>query len=85
MYGQEIPTLIKVDPLKSAIGQKSLHNRWHPDIPAVCTVKPGEAFKIECHEWTGGQIGNNDDSSDIRDVDLTQIHYLSGPIDCEVR
>ena len=37
------------------------HNRWHPDIPATVSVKPGEVFRIECKDWTDGQIKNNDD------------------------
>jgi formamidase len=37
---------------------------------------------VETVDWTGGQIHDNDDASDIRDVDLTQVHYLSGPIAC---
>ncbi len=57
-----------------------LHNRWHPDIPAVKTVDPGALFRVECLDWTGGQIKNNNSANDIRDVDLTQVHYLSGPI-----
>lgn len=32
---------------------------------------------------TGGQIGNNDSADDIRHVDLTKIHYLSGPFEIE--
>ena len=36
---------------------------------------------METVDWTGGQIGDNDDASDVRDVDLTRVHYLSGPID----
>lgn len=32
---------------------------------------------------TGGQIGNNDSADDMRDVDLTKIHYLSGPFDVD--
>jgi formamidase len=56
------------------------HNRWHPDIPAVASVKPGSDFRIECREWTDGQIGNNDSANDVRDVDLTAAHMLSGPI-----
>lgn len=40
-------------------------------------------MKIECLDWTGGQIKNNDSADDIRDVDLTEIHYLSGPFDIE--
>lgn len=56
------------------------HNRWHPDIPAVVHVKPGDVFRIEMKDWTDGQIQNNDDPSDIRDVDLCRVHVLSGPI-----
>jgi acetamidase/formamidase len=47
-----------------------------PDIPPVVTVKPGEIFKIECVDWTGGQIKNTDDADDVRDVDLTKIHNV---------
>jgi formamidase len=46
------------------------HNRWHPDIPAVSSLKPGSECRVECKEWTDGQIGNNDSSNDVRDVNL---------------
>ena len=59
------------------------HNRWHPDIPMVETFKPGDVLRVECYDWTGGQIGNNDSANDIRDVDLTRVHYLSGPFGFE--
>ncbi|CND85781.1 putative acetamidase/formamidase [Mycobacterium tuberculosis] len=59
------------------------HNRWHPDIPAAATVRPGAEFRMECREWTDGQIGNNDSANDIRDVDLSPCHMLSGPIAVE--
>jgi len=77
------PTLISIDPFVPANRQKGLHNRWHPEIPAFATVKPGEVFKIECIDWTGAQIGNNDNSDDIKDVDLTSVHNLSGPVAVE--
>ncbi|TFK18770.1 Acetamidase/Formamidase [Coprinopsis marcescibilis] len=77
------PTLISLDPFIRAEEQKGIHNRWHPDIPPFATVKPGETFKIECVDWTGGQIGNNDNSDDIRDVNLSSCHNLSGPIAVE--
>jgi formamidase len=32
------------------------HNRWHPDIPMVETFKPGAEFRVECFDWTGGQM-----------------------------
>ncbi|MGG0793359.1 formamidase [Brevibacillus laterosporus] len=56
------------------------HNRWHPDIPATVSVNPGVVFRMECKDWTDGQIVNNDDPSDIRDVNLNRIHVLSGPV-----
>ena len=59
------------------------HNRWHPDIPPAVTVKPGSEFRIECRDWTDNQIGNNDSANDVRDVDLTHAHMLSGPIAVE--
>ena len=59
------------------------HNRWHHDIPIVETFKPGDEFRVECYDWTGGQIKNDDSANDIRDVDLSKVHYLSGPFGCE--
>lgn len=74
-------TLFKVDLTKPMHEQEVPgHNRWHPDIPAVVSVNPGDVFRIECKDWTDGQIGNNDDPSDIRDVELQVVHVLSGPI-----
>ncbi|KAI0766789.1 Acetamidase Formamidase [Irpex lacteus] len=77
------PTLISVDPFIPADQQKGIHNRWHPDIPAFTTVQPGQIFKLEIVDWTGAQIGNNDSSDDIKNVDLTKIHNLTGPVAVE--
>lgn len=76
-------TIIKVDLKESPYDNDKIHNRWHPDIPMVETVKPGDDFIVECYDWTGGQIANNDDASDVRDVDLDQVHFLSGPVRVE--
>lgn len=73
-------TLIKVDLSESAYSNEKIHNRWHPDIPMACWVEPGDDFRVETYDWTGGQIKNDDDASDVRDVDLSQVHFLSGPI-----
>jgi ABC-type branched-subunit amino acid transport system ATPase component len=49
-------TVISVDIKKPATEQPTpLHNRWHPDIPPVVTVKPGDDFIVEALDWTGGQ------------------------------
>ncbi|KAI0394471.1 formamidase [Xylariaceae sp. FL0594] len=78
-----IRTVGKVSLDKPASEQGNVHNRWHPDIPVAGTIKDGETVKIECLDWTGGQIGNNDSADDIRNVDLTRIHYLTGPFEVE--
>src|SRR5207302_2167355 len=74
-------TLFPVDITKT-IWEQAVpgHNRWHPDIPPVASIKPGSDLRMECLDWTGGQIKNNDDASDVRDIDLTPCHILSGPV-----
>lgn len=73
-------TLIKVDLSKSPTENENIHNRWHPDIPMTCWVKPGDDFILETFDWTGGFIKNNDSADDVRDIDLSTVHYLSGPV-----
>lgn len=76
--------VIEVDLSKKPEAQPMpLHNRWHPDIPSVVKVKPESHFRLECIDWTGGQIKNDDCANDVRDVDLSKVHYLSGPIEVE--
>ena len=50
-------TLFSVD-LTKPMDQQDMpgHNRWHPEIPAVASVNPGDVFRIECKDWTDGQI-----------------------------
>ena len=73
-------TLIKVDLSQSPTTNENVHNRWHPDIPMACWVNPGDEFILETYDWTGGFIQNNDSADDVRDIDLSTVHYLSGPV-----
>ena len=74
-------TLLPVDLTKQPHEQPvPLHNRWHPDIPAVAFVEPGDMFRVECIDWTGGQIKNDDSALDVLKIDLRKVHYMSGPI-----
>jgi formamidase len=73
-------TLIKVDLTQSPTLNENIHNRWHPDIPMACWVNPGDEFILETFDWTGGFIKNNDSADDVRDIDLSTVHYLSGPV-----
>jgi formamidase len=50
-----------------------MHNRWHPAIPVASTQKTGQLFRVECCEWTGGQIKDNDSAQDMKDIDLSQV------------
>lgn len=52
-------------------------------VPFSGTIKNGEVVKIQCVDWTGGQIGNNDSAEDVKNVDLTKVHYLTGPFEIE--
>jgi len=75
-------TLFRVDLSKPWSQQQVLgHNRWHPDIPPVASVNPDTTFRMECKDWTDGQIKNTDSANDVRDIDLTIPHVLSGPIE----
>jgi formamidase len=73
-------TLIKVDLKQSPYDNEKIHNRWHPDIPMAVWVSPGDEFKLETYDWTGGAIHNDDSADDVRDVDLSTVHFLSGPV-----
>ena len=44
-------TLFKID-LPKPMSEQEIpgHNRWHPDIPAAVSVKPGDVFRIECKD-----------------------------------
>lgn len=73
--------LFPADPTRSRFEQEIPgHNRWHPEIPAAVSVKAGSVFRIECLDWTDGQIHDDDDPSDVRDIDLSVVHVLSGPV-----
>lgn len=73
--------LIELDPDKPVSEQRDvIQNRYHPDVPAVVDVKPGDDFVVQCLDWTAGKVGNNDSANDIRDMDFSPIHHLTGPI-----
>jgi formamidase len=59
------------------------HNRWHPEVPPVATVKPGDSFRVDCREWFDGAIVNDDSAEDILNAPLLTVHKLSGPFAVE--
>ena len=73
-----------MDNTKSFTEQEIIgHNRWHPDIPAQVSVRPGDSFRVECREWFDGAIHNDDSAEDVLNAPLPGVHVLSGPIAVE--
>lgn len=74
-------TMFKLD-LSKPMEEQAVpgHNRWHPDIPAIFAVDPGTSFRMDCKEWTDGQIKNDDSAEDIKHANLERVHVLSGPV-----
>lgn len=75
------PTVLPVSLDRPASEQSDvLHNRWHPEIPPAVAINPGDIVRIECKDWTDGFIQNDDSANDVRDMPLSLVHILSGPI-----
>ncbi len=73
-----------LDSTKSFTDQQYVgHNRWHPDVPANVTVRPGDVFRVDCREWFDGAIVNDDSADDILNAPLSTVHVLSGPFAVE--
>ncbi|XVF15444.1 hypothetical protein REPUB_Repub09cG0153900 [Reevesia pubescens] len=73
--------VVPIDLKKKPWEQKHpLHNRWHPNIPAVAEVKEGEVFRVEMVDFSGGGITNDYSADDVKHADQSIVHYLSGPI-----
>ena len=76
--------IFSLDSSKKFEDQEKLgHNRWHPEIPPVASVKPGDCFRVHCREWFDGAIVNNDSADDIRNAPMSTVHKLSGPFAVE--
>src|SRR5262245_38454161 len=56
------------------------HNRWHPDIPPVIEVDPGEAVVLETRDANDLQIGPGATLEDLKKVARTVAHPLTGPV-----
>eukprot|EP00871_Galdieria_phlegrea_P005723 jgi/Galph1/638/GphlegSOOS_G5431.1 len=56
------------------------HNRWHPDIPPVATVKSGDTVIMDTLDAFDCQIQPKTTAQDLLQVDLGRVHPLTGPI-----
>jgi formamidase len=56
------------------------HNRWHPDIPPVIEVEPGEEVTLETRDANDLQIGPKTTAKDLEKLERTVAHPLTGPV-----
>src|SRR5678815_1824516 len=56
------------------------HNRWHPDIPPVIEVEPGEEVTLETRDAMDLQIGPRTTVKDLEKMQRTVAHPLTGPV-----
>src|SRR5262245_58222327 len=56
------------------------HNRWHPDIPPVLRVDPGDTVVMETRDALDGAITPATTVADLHRVDLNLVHPLTGPV-----
>ena len=56
------------------------HNRWHPDIPPVIEVDPGEEVVMQTRHAFDGQITPTTVADDLLGTDLGLVHPLTGPV-----
>src|SRR2546426_5819606 len=50
------------------------HNRWHPGIPPLAEVNPGEEIILETPGYDDYQLRDEDDDQDIHKLDLSRVH-----------
>jgi formamidase len=56
------------------------HNRWHPDIPPLLEVEPGEEVVLETRDAADGQITPGMGVADLAGLDTKVAHPLTGPV-----
>ena len=56
------------------------HNRWHPDIPPILRVAPGEVVTLETRDAFDGQFTASSVAGDVGKADLSPVHPLTGPV-----
>jgi len=56
------------------------HNRWHPDIPPVLKVAPGDKVVLETRDALDGLITPSSTNADVGMLNLSRVHPLTGPV-----
>src|SRR5699024_9079613 len=77
--------IFPLDSAKPFTDQEKIgHNRYHPEIPPVDSVKPGDTFRVDSREWFDGAIKNDDSAQHILHPTMPRVPRLSRPFRREV-
>jgi formamidase len=72
---------IRLDKAKRLTAQSAKgHNRWHPGIPPILKVDPGDEVLLDTLDATDRQIVSTTSVEDLAKLDLNVAHPLTGPI-----
>jgi formamidase len=75
------PQHIKLDLERSILEDSTnSHNRWHPDIPPVAWVEPGETFKLDVRDGFDVQVFPDSTSQSVASFDFDSNHPMTGPV-----
>ncbi|EMA45701.1 acetamidase/formamidase family protein [Halobiforma nitratireducens] len=58
----------------------AVHTDWDKDREPVLTVDSGDVLELECRDSTNGQLGPDATVADLAQLDVDQVHALTGPI-----
>ena len=72
--------IVSLDLTKSLVEDpRRGHNRWHPLIPPVATIRPGEVVRADLRDGLDRQITAVSTDDDILAMDMRRGHPLTGP------
>ncbi|AFZ71517.1 acetamidase/formamidase family protein [Natronobacterium gregoryi] len=61
----------------------AVHSDWDNSREPIRTVESGDVVEFECRDATNGQIDPDSTVADLADLDVGQVHTLTGPIAME--
>jgi formamidase len=59
------------------------HNRWHPAIAPIATVRSGETITVRTRDGDDGQVTPETTSADLARLQPTRAHPMTGPFHIE--
>ncbi len=62
------------------VGDPNCHNRFHPTIPPIARVDPGDTVVFETRDAFDNQFNFESRPADVAGADASRIHPLTGPV-----